>query len=143
MLGPVDAVYDRAALVALPADMRNRYTAQVTAITDEAPQILICYEYDQSLMEGPPFSINGEEINQRYGDMYHLDLMATKKVPDGLKGIRAVNETVWLLTDKSYMCKSFIKYRDEAVALTTERTNPFRESSEKGVYDEADQRKTE
>lgn len=131
MLGPVDAVYDRAALVALPADMRNRYTAQVTAITDEAPQILICYEYDQSLMEGPPFSINGEEINQRYGEMYHLDLMATQKVPDGLKGIRAVNETVWLLTDKSYMCKSFIKDRDEEVALTSERTNPFRESSEK------------
>lgn len=32
-LGPVDAVYDRAALIALPPDMRPRYAAHVTAIT--------------------------------------------------------------------------------------------------------------
>lgn len=97
MLGPVDAIYDRAALVALPADMRNRYTALLTEITAKAPQLLICYEYDQSLMEGPPFSINGEEVTQLYGDSYHSYLLATEKVPGGLKGLGAVNETVWLL----------------------------------------------
>ena len=99
-LGPVDAIYDRAALVALPAEMRKRYAAHLTEITDQAPQLLICYEYDQSLMEGPPFSIDAEEVNSLYGDRYHLDLMATQKVPGGLKGIRAVNETVWLLKNE-------------------------------------------
>ncbi|MEB3192179.1 MAG: thiopurine S-methyltransferase [Snowella sp.] len=60
ILGVVDAVYDRAAVVALPAAMRNRYTAHLMEITYKAPQLLICYEYDQSLMAGPPFSISHE-----------------------------------------------------------------------------------
>jgi hypothetical protein len=52
-------------------------------------------------MEGPPFSIDAKEVNRLYGDRYHLDLMAAQKVPGGLKGIRAVNETVWLLKPKA------------------------------------------
>ena len=41
ILGPVDAVYDRAALVAFPEEMRKRYTAYLTEITGKAPQLLI------------------------------------------------------------------------------------------------------
>jgi len=55
MLGHINAVYDRAALVALPRKMRDRYAAHLMNITHKAPQLLICYDYDQSLMEGPPF----------------------------------------------------------------------------------------
>jgi thiopurine S-methyltransferase len=97
MLGLVDAIYDRAALVALPDAMRNRYTAHLTEITDKAPQLLICYEYDQRLMEGPPFSISNEEVSQHYSDSYDLTLMASTNVPDGLKGKCAAKENVWLL----------------------------------------------
>jgi len=97
MLGPVDAIYDRAALVALPEKTRNRYTAHLTEITDKAPQLLICYEYDQDLQEGPPFSISNEEVNQHYGEGYDLTLMASTNVPGGLKGKCAAKENVWLL----------------------------------------------
>jgi thiopurine S-methyltransferase len=97
MLGQVDAIYDRAALVALPEAMRNRYAAHLTEITDKAPQLLICYEYDQSLMEGPPFSISDEEVNQHYIDNYDLTLMASTNVPGGLKGKCMAKENVWLL----------------------------------------------
>jgi len=97
MLGLVDAIYDRAALVALPEEMRNRYTAHLTEITDKAPQLLICYEYDQSLMEGPPFSISNEEVSQLYRDSYDLTLIVSTNVPDGLKGKCAAKENVWLL----------------------------------------------
>ncbi|MGI0116010.1 thiopurine S-methyltransferase [Zooshikella sp. RANM57] len=55
LLGAVDGIYDRAALVALPKEMRQRYTAHLKTITNNAPQLLISYEYNQSLMEGPPF----------------------------------------------------------------------------------------
>ena len=51
LLGPVDAIYDRAALVALPPAMRQRYAAHLTAITARAPQLLICFEYDPKLMQ--------------------------------------------------------------------------------------------
>lgn len=100
MLGPVDAVYDRAALVALPAEMRPEYAAHLVEITANAPQLLICYEYDQSKMAGPPFSINGEEVKQLYGDSYNSELLATERVSGGLKGLGAVDETVWLLRNE-------------------------------------------
>ena len=97
MLGPVNAIYDRAALVALPEAMRNRYTAHLTEITVKAPQLLVSYEYDQNLMDGPPFSISNEEVNQHYGDNYNLTLLASTDVPGGLKGKCAAKENVWLL----------------------------------------------
>jgi thiopurine S-methyltransferase len=97
MLGAVDAIYDRAALVALPEKMRNRYTAHLTEITEKAPQLLITFEYDQSLMEGPPFSISNEEVKEQYRDSYEITLVASVDVPGGLKGKCAAKENAWLL----------------------------------------------
>ena len=97
MLGPVDAIYDRAALVALPEGMRNRYAAHVTKMTNTAPQLLICYEYDQRLIEGPPFSVSNQEVNQKYSERYELTLLESAIVPSGLKGIVTARENVWLL----------------------------------------------
>lgn len=97
MLGPVDAIYDRAALVALPDTIRSRYTAHVTDITNHAPQLLICYEYDQRTAEGPPFSISHEEVRRHYANQYQLTLLTSEEVPGGLKGKCAATEHVWLL----------------------------------------------
>ena len=97
MLGQVDAIYDRAALVALPEEMRNRYTAHIAEITDKALQLLISYDYDQSLISGPPFSISTEEVSQHYKDAYYLTLIASTNIPGGLKGKCAAKENVWLL----------------------------------------------
>jgi thiopurine S-methyltransferase len=41
MIGSVDAIYDRAALVALPEEIRHRYTKHLMEITNQAPQLLI------------------------------------------------------------------------------------------------------
>ena len=97
ILGSVDAVYDRAALVALPREMRNRYAAHLKELTGKAPQLLICYEYDQALMEGPPFSIRNEEVKQHYRGSYALTLLESADVSGGLKGKCAAKENVWLL----------------------------------------------
>jgi thiopurine S-methyltransferase len=97
MLGPVDAVYDRAALVAFPEDLRTRYTAHLTEITSKAPQFLICYDYDQSLMEGPPFSVSNEEVHRHCATAYGLTLIASTEVAGGLKGKAPAKENVWLL----------------------------------------------
>lgn len=97
MLGQVDAVYDRAALVAFPADLRTRYSVHLMEMTDKAPQLLICYEYDQSLMEGPPFSVSDEEVHRHYATTYHLTLIASTQVAGGLKGKAPAKENVWLL----------------------------------------------
>lgn len=96
-LCPLDAVYDRAALVALPKELRHRYTEHLTDITDNVPQLLVNYGYDQKLFEGPPFSISNKEVNQHYRDRYDLTLLASTNVPGGLKGKCAAKENVWLL----------------------------------------------
>ena len=97
ILGPVDGIYDRAALVAFPEEMRMRYTAHLTEITDKAPQLLICYDYDQRLMEGPPFSVGHDEIKRHYAANYDVTLIASTDVSGGLKGKCTAKETFWLL----------------------------------------------
>ncbi|MBN7798334.1 thiopurine S-methyltransferase [Parahaliea mediterranea] len=96
-LGPVQAVYDRAALVALPADIRRRYSAHLVEITDAAPQLLITFDYDQSQMDGPPFSIDRAEVSRHYGAAYRMTELARQPVPGGLKGKAAAMESAWLL----------------------------------------------
>ena len=96
-LGPVDVVYDRAALVALPSELRIRYATHLKAITDRAPQLLLTYRYDQSQLEGPPFSISAEEVDRHYGDVYDVGRRASVEVAGGLKGICPAKEEVWLL----------------------------------------------
>ncbi|MGD1929238.1 MAG: thiopurine S-methyltransferase [Leptolyngbyaceae cyanobacterium] len=97
MLGSVDAIYDRAALVALPAAVRDRYTAHLRHITDQAPQLLVTYEYDQTLMSGPPFSISSAEVQHHYGDRYQISQLESTELPGGFRGKCAARETVWLL----------------------------------------------
>lgn len=97
MLGSVDAIYDRAALVALPEEMRVRYAAHLIEISDTAPQLLITYDYDQSLLPGPPFSISKQQVSQYYRNHYDVALLADVDVAGGLKGKCASLESVWLL----------------------------------------------
>lgn len=97
ILGSVDAVYDRAALVALPRQMRRRYAAHLIEITSAVPQLLICFAYDQSLRAGPPFSVNDEEIRELYAEFHDPLLLETVAVRGGLKGLVDARETVWLL----------------------------------------------
>ncbi|MBN8431422.1 thiopurine S-methyltransferase [Microbulbifer salipaludis] len=97
VLGTVAAIYDRAALVALPEDVRRRYTAHLQNITGCVPQLLITFEYDQRLLPGPPFCVSSDEVAQHYQGQYRLTLLDRVPVPGGLKGKCAADELVWLL----------------------------------------------
>ena len=96
-LGLVDAVYDRAALVALPAPQRQHYAAHLIALTGAAPQLLVTFEYDQARQPGPPFSVVEAEVRAHYGATYRLDRAETREVPGGLKGVCPAQESVWLI----------------------------------------------
>ncbi|MBS9478444.1 thiopurine S-methyltransferase [Ancylobacter radicis] len=95
-LGPVAAVYDRAALVALPAAMRDRYAAHLIHLTHAAPQILITFEYDPSLAIGPPFSVDAHEVRRHYGTAYRLAEAAREETKGGVKG-HPSHDCVWLM----------------------------------------------
>ena len=97
ILGETDAIYDRAALVALPKELRIKYTKHLIEITNSAPQLVITFEYDQNLKSGPPFSVNGDELNRHFNDTYTLRLLESKTLPGGLKGSRVATENIWLI----------------------------------------------
>jgi len=97
-LGPIDAIHDRAALVALPPPMRARYAAYLIALTDRAPQVLVTFEYDQSVMAAPPHSVPEAEVRHHYDAHYQISLAETRIVEGGLKGRCPATESAYLLT---------------------------------------------
>jgi len=97
MLGNIDAIYDRAALVALEKNTRIKYTQHLKKISSHAPQILICCEYDQSLMNSTPYCINENEIKEHYENDYNIKLLERKNIEGGLKGKYKADDTIWML----------------------------------------------
>lgn len=95
--GKIDAIYDRAALVALPLPMRIDYTAHLINISHNAPQLLVTYEYQQELIDGPPFSISEDEVARHYAASYELDLLERVAVEGGMKGKVPSSEAVYVL----------------------------------------------
>ncbi|RZA33172.1 MAG: thiopurine S-methyltransferase [Lysobacteraceae bacterium] len=63
LLADVAAAYDRAALIALPADLRRRYLDTVyAALPVGCDGLLITLEYPQAEKAGPPFSVEAAEV---------------------------------------------------------------------------------
>ena len=103
--GPIDAVYDRAALIAMPEDLRRQYAEQLRAVAGNAPQLLVTLEYDQSEMAGPPFSVPVDQMESYYGTAMNIDLIADKDcLIDEPKfrerGLSSLRERVVRLTPK-------------------------------------------
>lgn len=68
------ALYDRAALIALPPEMRERYVAQLNAILPaDCCGLLIALEYPQAQMDGPPFSVAEAEVRSRLSVRWKLE----------------------------------------------------------------------
>lgn len=96
-LGAVDGVYDRAALIALPTPMRERYAGHLAALTRHAPQLLVTLDYDASDVVGPPFSVPEHEVRRLYGATFHVTSLESHALKDGLKGVHPARESAWLL----------------------------------------------
>lgn len=62
------ALFDRAALIALPPEMRGRYQR---LLSDSLPQpckgLLVTLDYEQSRVDGPPFAVADEEVRRGFG----------------------------------------------------------------------------
>ena len=98
MLGKVDAIHDRAALFALPPDIRRRYAAHLVALTGGAPQLLTCFDHGGDPDDGPPFSVPPEEVARLYGDSYRITLLDEQDT--GLRTTGAgERDCLWHLAD--------------------------------------------
>ena len=104
LLSGVEAVFDRAALVALPPDMRVRYADHMLRIIpDGAKILLITLEYDQGLVDGPPHAVDAQEVEGLYGrrcDVALLDAFITTALPPHFEkqGVREAIERVYKIT---------------------------------------------
>ena len=96
-IGEVDAIYDRAALVALPPKMRAAYAKHLMDVTGGAKQLTITFEYDQSKMSGPPFSVPAEEVRGHYSAAYAMEVVESGAIEGGLKGKVEAVQTVWVM----------------------------------------------
>lgn len=104
ILGKIDAVYDRASLIALPPAMREDYAVKLTELAQSAPILLVTLEYEQSKMAGPPFSVSQTEVESLYKAKYQtMALSAQDVLVDNAnfrdKGLEYLNECIYLLSD--------------------------------------------
>ena len=98
-----DAHYDRGALVALPADLRPRYAAHTLArLTPDAYQLVITVSYEQSVAEGPPFSLGEDELLGYWPRLERRDSYDdSDRMPPKFRdaGLTAIAEEVWIAGD--------------------------------------------
>lgn len=99
----VGAVFDRAALVAMPRILQRKYADQLANLTPSGAKVfLVTLDYDPSEMEGPPFPIPRGGVAGLFGGAFKIRLVEAR---DGLarsgnlkkRGLRHVEEAVYLI----------------------------------------------
>ena len=81
VLAECAAVYDRAAMIALPPSMRARYADEVYArLPSGCRGLLITLEYPQAERDGPPFAIAEAEVRERYVTTWDIELLERRPI---------------------------------------------------------------
>ena len=94
-----DAHYDRGALVAMPPEHRAAYAAHTGSLLCEDPvQLVITVEYDQQVVDGPPYSVMPDEVLSYWPQLKRIDAYddidnCPPKFRD--KGLTEMIEAVW------------------------------------------------
>lgn len=103
-LSNIGAVYDRASMVALPPEMREKYVRHLVSVLPAGTQILlVAFDYPQNQMPGPPFAVSVSEVEALYRDHAEIRLL---KQHDVLaenprfqqRGMSSLQENIFLLT---------------------------------------------
>ncbi|MBT7950289.1 MAG: thiopurine S-methyltransferase [Gammaproteobacteria bacterium] len=85
ILGNISAVFDRAALIALPPEMRKQYAEKMQYILNsDVETLLIALEYPDSSVNGPPFAVFQKEVEALYGGWCTVELL--EKADTEVKG---------------------------------------------------------
>lgn len=101
LLGKICAVFDRAALIALPEEMRKKYVEKLaTLIPKNAHGLLITLEYLQQEMSGPPFSVTSQEVQSLYAANYNFERIDRNDVYSEVprfrdRGITEMHEAIY------------------------------------------------
>jgi len=78
-LSEVAAVYDRAALIALPPKMREHYADHLLRIIPDGCRVLlVTLEYDQRRVSGPPHSVAEAEVRALFGGRCEVERLCSR-----------------------------------------------------------------
>lgn len=97
------ALWDRAALIALPAEVRADYVARCARLLRPgAGGLLVTLEYDTREMEGPPFSLSPAEVESLYRPAFDLRPVVLQQYAEPSphlveRGLSGLHESVWIL----------------------------------------------
>lgn len=81
LLADCDAVFDRAALIALPPDMRRRYVHELYArLPAGCRGVLITLEYPPHEKQGPPFSVPEAEVRALFSRDWEIDVLERRDI---------------------------------------------------------------
>ncbi|MCP5152268.1 MAG: thiopurine S-methyltransferase [Ectothiorhodospiraceae bacterium] len=87
-LAEVRAVYDRAALIALPPETRRRYAAHLVSILPPAaPMLVVTIEYPRGETDGPPFSVDEAEVRDLFEPARRVERVESIDVLDTEPGL--------------------------------------------------------
>jgi len=76
VLGKVNFLYDRASIVALPPELRKKYTEVITDILSPGDQmLLVAMEYDSPEVLGPPFPVTERDIRSYYENNFSIEVL--------------------------------------------------------------------
>lgn len=98
------AVFDRAALVALPAEMRQRYVAHLATLLSSGTTILlVTTDYPQQEKIPPPFAVSDTEVQQLYRDAFEVEQLHSEDLshsqdPLSKRGVTALVENIYRIT---------------------------------------------
>lgn len=90
LLAHCDAVFDRAALIALPPELRRRYAGELYAkLPAGCRGLLVTLEYPQAERAGPPFSVAEDEVRALYDADWQVDRIDRRPIPPDHPGFVA------------------------------------------------------
>lgn len=96
-----ELIYDRAALIALPPQLRPLYADHIRNLLSPNGKILLVgLDYVQTEMQGPPFSVPEQEVRSLFPEMKITQLSrdeANAEHPKIKKGLSRFAEDVWLI----------------------------------------------
>lgn len=80
LLSGCDAVFDRAALIALPPELRRRYAEVYAQLPAGCRGLLVTLEYPQHEKSGPPFSVEQVEVEALFGRGWSPELLERRDI---------------------------------------------------------------
>lgn len=95
----VDAIYDRAATIALPENIRVRYLEKLKTYMPRPLILMILLNYDQAKVDGPPFSVSKDFIVKYWGD-YQVELIEEEELidrPPKFSALESIKENVYII----------------------------------------------